>query len=53
VRSFGDFASRVNAVQERHDEINHGYIRLKLLSQADRFAALGGFPDHIKSMPLK
>jgi hypothetical protein len=43
----------VEAVQQRHDEVEHDHVRLEAFSQLDGFAAVGGLADHVEPFALE
>jgi hypothetical protein len=52
-RNLCDLPGRVDAVQKRHDEINNGYVGLKLPSQSDRLAAVRRLTDDVDTFALE
>jgi hypothetical protein len=44
---------RAQAVQPRHDQIDHGQVRLKLPGEGDRLVAIGGFADYVQAFSLE
>jgi hypothetical protein len=40
---------RLNAIQNRHRQVHYDDVRVVLLRQRDRFAAIGGLRDHMKT----
>jgi hypothetical protein len=44
-----DLPRRLNAVQNRHCQIHYDDVRVVLLRQRDRFAAIGGLRNHVKT----
>jgi len=41
---------RLNAIQNRHCEVHYDDVWVVLLRQRDRFAAIGGLRNHMKTL---
>jgi hypothetical protein len=49
-RQFADAPGSLDAVQFRHGDVEHGHVRLVLLDQAQRGAAIGGVADDLDAV---
>ncbi len=52
-RSADDLPGGVEAIQQRHGQIEHGHIRAQVAGPLDGLLAVRGFADNLKSLVLQ